>query len=434
MHALASAARRRPAVALLAVGLLALLGYGGYRVTRSVRADLNYRAAQADLQRRDFTAARDHLAACLAERPDDPDALLLAARTARRAGDLAEAERLLDACQALPNPGGALELERALFLVQVGQLDEVEPLLLGHLRDDSPEAALIYEALVPAYLRTFRLQRAFACLERWEKLEPGLALIPLLKGDIYERLRSRMLARDSYAAAVRLDPESLPARLALTRLLVQLRQPEQAWENLQILTARLPDDPQVRRLLARTLRHLGRFDEARAAIDRLLAESPGDGELLLDRGLIELDSGRPQAALDWLRRAEEREPYEREVLFHYARCLEQLGQAEAARQMRERAERCERDLSRLEAVVRQISAEPHSAALRCEAGVILARNGHADEGRRWLESALAEDPRHGPSHLALAEYYEQRGDARRAAEHRRRAERAGARAAPPGPR
>src|SRR5207247_9471432 len=98
--------------------------------------------------------------------------------------------------------------------------------------------------------------------------------------------------------------------------------------------------------------------------------------------------------------------------------LEQLGKHREAEEVLARLKRVETDLARMADLSRQIARTPHDPALRCEAGVILMRNGLEDEGRRWLESALAEDPRHAATHEALADYYERTGDAERAAEHR----------------
>jgi Tfp pilus assembly protein PilF len=47
------------------------------------------------------------------------------------------------------------------------------------------------------------------------------------------------------------------------------------------------------------------------------------------------------------------------------------------------------------------------------------RNGLESEGLRWLESALVEDPRHGPTHLALADFYARAGDKVKAEQHRK---------------
>ncbi len=55
-------------------------------------------------------------------------------------------------------------------------------------------------------------------------------------------------------------------------------------------------------------------------------------------------------------------------------------------------------------------------------GMIAMQAGATKEGLRWLNSALAEDPTHAPTHKALMEYYQSTGDVRRAAEHRALAE------------
>jgi Tfp pilus assembly protein PilF len=57
--------------------------------------------------------------------------------------------------------------------------------------------------------------------------------------------------------------------------------------------------------------------------------------------------------------------------------------------------------------------------LRCEAGTILLRNGLKEDGRRWLLSALREDPYHAPTHAALGDYYQKEGNDSLAAFHRR---------------
>jgi Flp pilus assembly protein TadD len=68
---------------------------------------------------------------------------------------------------------------------------------------------------------------------------------------------------------------------------------------------------------------------------------------------------------------------------------------------------------------RAIARNPHDPNLRCEAGLVLLRNGLEDEALRWLESALAEDPLHQATHQALADHYERAGNLEKAIEHRR---------------
>jgi Tfp pilus assembly protein PilF len=53
--------------------------------------------------------------------------------------------------------------------------------------------------------------------------------------------------------------------------------------------------------------------------------------------------------------------------------------------------------------------------------VICLGNGQAQEGLRWLSGALQIDPQHGPTHQALADYYEKAGEPDLAARHRQQA-------------
>jgi Tfp pilus assembly protein PilF len=53
-----------------------------------------------------------------------------------------------------------------------------------------------------------------------------------------------------------------------------------------------------------------------------------------------------------------------------------------------------------------------------ECGVLSLRNGQEDQGVRLLTQALRKDPKHRPTHKALAEYYESKGDNAAAARHR----------------
>ncbi len=68
--------------------------------------------------------------------------------------------------------------------------------------------------------------------------------------------------------------------------------------------SRRGDDGPADRLAAATAaRHLLDLDLAARLLDAVLAEDPGDGEALLERGLVEAYAGRFEAAEDLLRRA-----------------------------------------------------------------------------------------------------------------------------------
>jgi len=67
----------------------------------------------------------------------------------------------------------------------------------------------------------------------------------------------------------------------------------------------------------------------------------------------------------------------------------------------------------------RIQETPHDAALRYEIGMIFMRRGQTQEALRWLSGALQEDPRHRPTHAALADYFQRTGQPGPAARHRK---------------
>jgi hypothetical protein len=103
----------RPSRRVLVLGLvLGLLGtpLAGYAVE-----SYHYRAAQQALARRDFPTGQNHLAWCAQGWFYRPEASLLAARTARRAGAYDEAEQHLRSCRALGVAPSSVDLEYMLL-------------------------------------------------------------------------------------------------------------------------------------------------------------------------------------------------------------------------------------------------------------------------------------------------------------------------------
>ena len=57
-------------------------------------------------------------------------------------------------------------------------------------------------------------------------------------------------------------------------------------------------------------------------------------------------------------------------------------------------------------------------SLPCAVAELMVRNGHGEQGLRWLESVLQQDPSYKPAHALLADYYQSIGDLALAAKHR----------------
>lgn len=398
------------------------LGVGGYVMVRQLWATWNQNAAERAIERREFETALRHLEVCMREWPDSAETRFLAARTARRAGQLDLAQQWLKEAESLGWVRPAIELESALIQVQKGYYRAVSGALLDFIRRGHPDSLLIVEILAPVALAQFEVALAEECLDVWMAQDPGNTKPRLLKADILLRVGAKRQAYDLYQEVVRLDPDNVEAHRQCGWFLLEQKQVEEAKRHFDHLWKSHADDPAVMRGMAYCLHHLGQDDEASQILDRLLANHPDDAMSLSLRGLIDLDSGRPEAAETWLRRAAALMPYEMTIMFNYARCLETLGRADEAQKVRDRTKQIEADMRAVSALVKEAAAKPYDPAPRYQIAERMMRNGMENEARRWLESALAQNPRHRPSHELMARYFEQFGDLSRAAEHRRIAE------------
>jgi hypothetical protein len=66
----------------------------------------------------------------------------------------------------------------------------------------------------------------------------------------------------------------------------------------------------------------------------------------------------------------------------------------------------------------QAHDEPRDVPVRWELWLWCKKNGQLDEGFVWLTEILRIDPQNARAHAALADYFEQAGQPRRAAQHR----------------
>jgi predicted Zn-dependent protease len=415
--------RRGPATyvlaGLLVAGLLALIGGVAWFVAIQIAAERHYQAAQDAFRRRDFTTAQEHLARCLAVRRDSADVHFLAARTARRAGLYDEAHRHLAEYNRLGGVPEAVELEQVLSRVQRGDLESFEGYLLSCVQHGHPDAALLLEALIKGYIRTYRMYQASHCLNQLLELEPDNAQALIWRGEVAERNRNHTDARADYRRAVELEPDNVEARLKLAAVLFHHRLAAEAAEHYQHVLLREPGHVSARLGVTRCRRDLGQTEEAKQLLDALLAENPANVRVLHERGQLALQTNDAADAEAWLRKAVSLAPYDREVIYTLAQCLQMRGKHEEAKEYHKKREQIEASLERLSNLTREIAGNPHDAGLRYEAGMIFLNNGQDVEGLRWLESALREDPRHKPTHAALAEYYQRQTRLDLALHHRR---------------
>jgi len=382
--------------------------------------------ARAEVALGHNAAARPHLDACLRTRPDHPDVLALAARVARRGGSHDEAELLLERLEAVHGPTDELVLERLLLRAARGEVEAVEPQLLARATADGPDAELAREGLIAGLIARFRWADAAGGLRDWRARAPHSSAALLLAGKLEEQRQGTEQAVALYREVLARDPEHDEARLRLAVLLVRNRRGADALAALEPLRARLPGHAEVMALWAKALLLEGRAAEGRAALVECLSAHPDHPDALLERGSVALAEGDEGAAVDFMRRARDREPGNLIAQTQYAFALARTGRAAEAAEARARADALKADLERITDLVSgPLQARPNDPAVHAEIAHIALRTGRPDEALRWFHGALQVDPGYAPAHRALAQLYRELDKPVLAARHRALAQRPG---------
>jgi tetratricopeptide (TPR) repeat protein len=374
----------------------------------------HWQAALAALEQFELDRAQEHLERFLSQRPDDPNALCLAARTARRREAFADAEQYLDRCEARARTP-ELVLERALLATQQGDLDRWERSLAEGL--GGPDGLLRLEALARGRMLAFRLHEAERDLDQLLRLQPGNVLALLWRGKVHETLGDADRALPYFQQAAEQAPGWAVTHRHLADLLAALGRPREAVAHYEVARRLLPNDAEVPVGLARCWQDLGELGQAQCLLDGWLEHRPDHVPALVEWGRVACRQGRWTDAENRLRRALELAPRDRDALRALALCLEGQGKTTEAAQIATRVQAIEDDMFRVTRLGMLLTERPNDAALFCDMGLTFFRLGMDQMAEQRLLRAVQLDPRNAPAHEALAGYYTRTGQPDRAAHH-----------------
>ena len=391
--------RFRLLVALFAFALLAALG--GYVGWSRWQTSEFLRRGEEALEARNDDLAREQFERYVAARPHDPRGRLLAARAARRLHLYAEAWEHLRLGRANAIEMEPLEVEEALIDLQLGNEQSIE-FLRQRVKTEDDTSRSILEVLIQHDLNTYQLWQALDDYTLYLKARPDDLLALLGRGFVWERFLYFSDALLDYRHAVASHPNSEPAHLRLANTLLIAGTPDEAEQHYRWLEGVRPNRPEVLLGLARCSRKLGRTAEAARLLDDILAKAPDRGEVLWERGELEMIFGNAASAEVLLKKAVGQLPFDRRVHYAMSRCLLQLDRPLEAEIANARVVQLDADLKRLNEIRQAVMKQPSDAALRCEGGLIFLRNGERAEGVHWLQSALRLDPNNAAARAALA--------------------------------
>lgn len=407
----------RRLLGLVFVGVV--LGVGIWIGSRHVHGWRHLAAGKHELRVDHARTAFEHFQKCLEIWPDDPATLLLAARAARRAGELDVADHFLSKCQAMPAVQESAALERVLLRACRGEIDAVGGFCQALLQQDHPEAGLILEALAEGELARLRFAAAAYHLDQWLAKAPDHPQALFLKGRLHLQASNAQEALSFLRRAVEADPERDDARFLLAGLYLDLGQAQEALPHLEEVCRRQPGNVSAKARLAQGLVLLGRAREAIVLLEDVLSVRPDLASALLERGKLALREGDGAGAERWLQQACKRDPGNRAAHYQLLQCLKQAGKTSEAGAVRKQLDQIDWDSARMREITTVLLPQRrHDPDLQAELGELYLNAGLIAEGVGWLNRAVRLDPRNSRAHQALAKHYQLLGQTGQAQQHR----------------
>lgn len=395
--------------------------------------------AEEAIADRELVTARSWLDFSERLSPRNPHRYFLAARIARREGDLqGMAENLERALRNGFDPE-RVRREHILGQAQIGRLEGIETEINQWLMDGDHETPEISSAYANGLASQSRLGAALRVLEAWH-LDYPEDPVPLYRaGRIHEYFDEIDEAKQHYQAAIELDENYLPPHYSLGRLLLDEKQPQEAMAHFQRCLA-APDPAAAEVGVARCLIEMGETERATELLydvmqrdaDAILASYRGFGETperflaAAELGKLEANSGNYAEAKRLLDLALAENPRDLAARYSRAVALRGLGQQSEAEAEFAEVQEVQKELAKVNALRNRIGRSPEDTEARLTLGNLLLQYESERNGLFWIRSVLAYDPDNAQAHEALADYYESHAsesprNSQLAHEHRSRA-------------
>jgi len=291
--------------------------YYRFAYVEAAGADARCRLAASFFSMGEWLSAAVQLRKAEKLRPLQPEELFLKAEVALRLELYDEAEAAIDACLASGATGETRDRaveEKANILYLRGRYPELRAYTRDRLAQDPSNSRL----WTLAGHACFNLGDYIGAAEEYGRaasLEPGQPLCRMNEARAREQAGDRKGASRAYlAAAIGFFEAEADDDLALAMARIEELEPRQ---------------PGLAAMKAKLLYRNGKKKEAKAAIDRLIAEGTEDSALYYLAGLLEIEAGRRMKALPCFEKAVSLEPSYPLYAFRLAESLFLLGRPEA---------------------------------------------------------------------------------------------------------
>ncbi len=325
------------------------------------------------------------------ESPDSVSAHLVLSAYIGREGDFAGALQAARDAVAIEPDNRSAQLREAELLVEIGYRDsDSEQIQAGRAivdkileaEPDSPEGHFVRAKVE---LSNGEIDAAKESLETVLQARPNWSQARYALGSALAASGELSRARVELARAVEIDPQMSIARKLLVKLHAQLGEHEFAIELGREYLQRHADDIQIRIIVGQSLIRVGRGEDAYAEVEKI-PEEDRDAAALFALGRLDLAFGRIELGAKRLRRADELDPGNPQVL----RELLNIDRAN---------DTLDDSIAR---IARAIEANPNESEI-AEIDAEVKMSGGDEEGARAaLERAIELESRNVTAQLSLA--------------------------------
>lgn len=297
-----------------------------------VDAQLDALLGMVNLQQGDNHAGIARLERSLASRPNDVDVKLNLAAACAAAGQHERARTLLDSI-----PAGNIRRDTLLVRVLASTAGadaaraQIERIVAANSRDAD---VLTHAAALHAWQGDF--DRARAVLSQALKHQPTRVGTLVTLARVESAAGNVSAARDAAQRALSAEPDSPLPRFVLAELAARSGEVEVAIQQLEEIRAKNADAAEVHLALARAYLQQRKTREANAVIGEIERLARGKPALANALGQLYLESGRFEAALEWLRSAASQSPGKSSYLLDVARAQLAMSNNVSARETLEK--------------------------------------------------------------------------------------------------
>lgn len=358
--------------------------------------------AARELRRGAVSSAQQWLAKARALAPADTRVLVLEAACFRQLRQVRPFVRALETAEKQGGPAAMIAQERTLGLIQAGRFDKAGGRQPAELIAAGFSPHEVAGAFVCGLLVRGQAEEARKALDAWGGDFPHHPQVAYMEGIYWQWLGDMAKAEASFRQALAQEPRHELARMALAELLEQDDRFAEALEQYARWADDFPSSALARAGLARCLRSMGRWDEARLVLG---SEAAGQlpAALALEMAHVELESGDPSAARQWLEHVDCSEIEDRQTLRALGTALALTDQAEKAAAVFARADTASGRARRIEDLRARLAIDPSDPARRGElAGLV---------GQAQAEVAAADAGTPPPRRPPLADAATQPGPA-----------------------